>query len=69
MPDQHVTVAVTGAAGQIGYALVFRIASGQVFGPRPASGCACSSSRPPSHRWRAWPWSWRTAPSRSCTRW
>jgi malate dehydrogenase len=26
-------VAVTGAAGQIGYALVFRIASGQVFGP------------------------------------
>ena len=34
MPDQHVTVAVTGAAGQIGYALVFRIASGQVFGPQ-----------------------------------
>jgi malate dehydrogenase len=33
MPDQHVTVAVTGAAGQIGYALVFRIASGQAFGP------------------------------------
>ena len=33
MPDQHVTVAVTGAAGQIGYALVFRIASGQMFGP------------------------------------
>ena len=32
MPDQHVTVAVTGAAGQIGYALVFRIASGQMFG-------------------------------------
>ncbi|HUG17675.1 MAG TPA: malate dehydrogenase [Planctomycetaceae bacterium] len=26
-------VAVTGAAGQIGYALVFRIASGQMFGP------------------------------------
>jgi malate dehydrogenase len=34
MPDQHVTVAVTGAAGQIGYALVFRIASGQMFGPQ-----------------------------------
>ena len=30
MPIQ---VAVTGAAGQIGYALVFRIASGQMFGP------------------------------------
>ncbi len=28
----HVKVAVTGAAGQIGYALLFRIASGQVFG-------------------------------------
>lgn len=30
---KHVKVAVTGAAGQIGYALVFRIASGQMFGP------------------------------------
>jgi malate dehydrogenase len=28
-----VRVTVTGAAGQIGYALVFRIASGQMFGP------------------------------------
>src|SRR6056297_1580629 len=26
-------VAVTGAAGQIGYSLLFRIASGEVFGP------------------------------------
>lgn len=34
MPNAHVKVAVTGAAGQIGYALVFRIASGQMFGPR-----------------------------------
>jgi malate dehydrogenase len=32
MPDSTVRVAVTGAAGQIGYALLFRIASGQVFG-------------------------------------
>ncbi len=29
----QVRVAVTGAAGQIGYALLFRIASGQMFGP------------------------------------
>lgn len=29
-----VKVAVTGAAGQIGYALLFRIASGQMFGPQ-----------------------------------
>jgi malate dehydrogenase len=31
--SKHVRVAVTGAAGQIGYALLFRLASGQVFGP------------------------------------
>lgn len=30
--NKTVTVAVTGAAGQIGYALLFRIASGQMFG-------------------------------------
>src|SRR5262245_64352013 len=28
-----IKVAVTGAAGHIGYALLFRIASGQMFGP------------------------------------
>lgn len=33
MQKQPVRVAVTGAAGQIGYALVFRIASGQLLGP------------------------------------
>jgi malate dehydrogenase len=32
MPDSPVRVAVTGAAGQIGYALLFRLASGQAFG-------------------------------------
>jgi len=30
---KRVKVAITGAAGQIGYALVFRAASGQLFGP------------------------------------
>ncbi|RYF46112.1 MAG: malate dehydrogenase [Cytophagaceae bacterium] len=30
---QPIHIALTGAAGQIGYALVFRIASGQMFGP------------------------------------
>jgi len=30
---KRVKVAISGAAGQIGYALVFRIASGQMFGP------------------------------------
>ena len=33
MTPAPIRVAVTGAAGQIGYALLFRIASGQMFGP------------------------------------
>jgi malate dehydrogenase len=33
VPDSPVRVAVTGAAGQIGYALLFRVASGQLLGP------------------------------------
>jgi malate dehydrogenase len=33
MPASPVRVAVTGAAGQIGYSLLFRIASGQLLGP------------------------------------
>lgn len=31
--SKRVNIAITGAAGQIGYALVYRIASGQMFGP------------------------------------
>lgn len=34
--NKRVKVAVSGAAGQIGYALIFRIASGQMFGPDTA---------------------------------
>jgi malate dehydrogenase len=33
MPAAPVRVAVTGAAGQIGYSLLFRVASGQLLGP------------------------------------
>lgn len=33
MARKRVKVAITGAAGQIGYAILFRIASGQMFGP------------------------------------
>jgi malate dehydrogenase len=33
VPNSPVRVAVTGAAGQIGYSLLFRIASGQLLGP------------------------------------
>ncbi|MDN6510243.1 MAG: malate dehydrogenase [Corynebacterium sp.] len=35
MPTQPITVTVTGAAGQIAYSLLFRVASGDVFGDRP----------------------------------
>src|SRR5256885_12396057 len=34
MTTAPLRVAVTGAAGQIGYSLLFRIASGAMFGPR-----------------------------------
>lgn len=34
MITKRINVAVTGAAGQIGYALLFRVASGEVFGPQ-----------------------------------
>ncbi len=33
MSDSPVRVAITGAAGQIGYAILFRVASGQLLGP------------------------------------
>lgn len=33
MATSSIRVAITGAAGQIGYALLFRVASGQMFGP------------------------------------
>ncbi|MDX6663452.1 MAG: malate dehydrogenase [Solirubrobacterales bacterium] len=36
MSETPVNVTVTGAAGQIGYALLFRIASGQMLGPETA---------------------------------
>ncbi|BBM88036.1 malate dehydrogenase [Candidatus Uabimicrobium amorphum] len=36
MSTKSVRVAITGAAGQIGYAILFRIASGQMFGPDTA---------------------------------
>ena len=31
--SKHVKVAVTGAAGQIGYSILPRLANGEVFGP------------------------------------
>ncbi len=38
--NSPIKVAVTGAAGQIGYSLLFRIASGAMFGPdQPVALC------------------------------
>ena len=35
--NKTINVAVTGAAGQIGYSILFRIASGEIFGKRYAN--------------------------------
>ena len=66
-----VRVAVTGAAGNIGYALLFRIASGEMLGKDqpvilqmleiPTEGAQKAL--------KAWPWSSTTAPSRCWPTW
>ena len=66
MSTTPVKVAVTGAAGQIGYSLLFRIASGALLGPDSRSSCGCSRSRRRSVPPRAWRWSSTTARSRCC---
>ena len=50
-----VNVAITGAAGQIGYALAFRVASGQMLGPDQPVNLHLLSRRP-SARCRASSW-------------
>ena len=63
-----VRVAVTGAAGQIGYSLLFRIASpARCWARTSPSSCSCSRSRRRSTRCAASRWSSRTARSRSST--
>ena len=47
MLQQSIRVAVTGAAGQIGYSLLFRIASGAMFGPQPTRLSSISSRSSP----------------------
>ena len=64
MPEP-VRVAVTGAAGQIGYSLLFRIASGAMLGPdQPVDPAAARDHARRSRRSRASRWSSTTAPSR-----
>ena len=53
-PMKPVRVAVTGAAGQIGYGLLFRIASGACSAPTSRSSSTCWRSPRPSTLLRAW---------------
>ena len=52
--NSPIKVAVTGAAGQIGYSLLFRIASGSMFGPDQPVIFRSSKSRRRSARSKAW---------------
>ena len=61
-----IRIAVTGAGGQIGYALIFRIASGAAFGPDQAGFAPAAGDHPglavaPAGR----SWNWTTARFRS----
>lgn len=47
---QPVRIAVTGPAGQIGYSILFRLASGAMLGP--TSPCRSRSSSAPTRRAR-----------------
>ncbi len=49
-----IRVAVTGAAGQIGYSLLFQIASGSVFGAGQPVILHLERSSPPSPPSAAW---------------
>ena len=59
--NSPIKVAVTGAAGQIGYSLVFRIASGAMFGPDQPVALHLIEIQPASRRSRAWSWNWTIA--------
>ena len=54
---QPVRVAITGAAGNIGYALAFRIAAGDMLGPDQRSFYNCWRSPRRWMRSKAWLWS------------
>jgi len=51
---QPVNVTITGAAGQIGYALAFRVASGQMLGPDQPINLHLLEVTPALPRCRGW---------------
>lgn len=53
MAKTPMRVAVTGAAGQIGYALLFRIANGDMLGKDQPVICNCLKSRTKKPRRRS----------------
>ena len=62
MSKAPVKVTVTGAAGQIGYALLFRIASGAMLGPDTPGAAEPAGDHPgAARRPRAPRWNWTTA--------
>ena len=63
-----IKVAVTGAAGHIGYSLLFRIASGQMFGPDQPVSLHLIEIPAGSARSKASSWNWTIARSRSSNR-
>ena len=56
-----VRVAVTGAAGQIGYALLFRIAAGEFLGKDQQVILQLLEIPPHCLHWTAWLWNWKIA--------
>ena len=62
-----IRVAVTGAAGQVAYAMLGRLASGEVFGP-DTQGDPATAGDPAGDAGasKASPWSWTIAASRRC---
>ena len=65
---QPVKVTVTGAAGNIAYSLLWRIAAGDVFGKDTPVDLALLEIPAVVERPRAWPWSCAIPPCRWLTR-
>ena len=57
------TITITGAAGQIGYQLAFRIASGQLLGVDEKINLNLLEITPALDALMVWLWNWRTVHS------
>jgi malate dehydrogenase len=66
MSKAPIHIAVSGAAGQICYALLFRIARGDLLGADQPVVLNLLDIEPALPAVQGWSWSWRIAPSRCC---